>query len=542
MADVVSEVPDGPVAAAEGCRVPPSEAGDGEDNITATAGTDDKVSIHEILEGMTNEFNKGVSPAKHADNIDDTAVVADVVSQSTTPLSPSSMVADQASKDENQKQGDTGEATAVNSEDAVVEPASEENHKDEDDGKQESLKKDNGIPRIVLTFRTIDENTDHGKKTKISSCSSNLTLVPDELANCDQIGGVSVKIENSDDNSDTVEEPSVEEIKAEEPAKETESKDVTENKVEDTKEEVSNAQSAVEEKIETAKSNPESNNVEAELAEGTEQRETTAPVTRKRRTGRPRLRALRFLFAFPLFAFISLHTFRKIHILSLVLFRLFSDSMEEQPCPKRSARRLCKESLKSTVLESAMARKEKSNYTEVNMQCKKRKYNKPGRPKKLIPGRDQVKPVQTKLSDMRHQEADTSLLTDSGLSATDSLLESSRNSIASLSENNSISDNVNEDSLMYSSSEFADMPKLSPMTRSSDPQTKLSNSIGSPGSDDIPLADIEKPFLKPATAGRPKRERGRPRGSTQAARKIAKADLYEGGVKYLHTFVVVSCR
>lgn len=206
--------------------------------------------------------------------------------------------------------------------------------------------------------------------------------------------------------------------------------------------------------------------------------------------------------------------------------------MEEQPCPKRSARRLCKESLKSTVLESAMARKEKSNYTEVNMQCKKRKYSKPGRPKKLIPGRDQAKPLQMRLSEMRHQEADTSLLTDS-VSATDNMLDSSRNSITSLSESNSINDSVNEDSLMYSSSEFADMPKLSPMTRSSDPQTKLSNSIGSPGSDDIPLADIEKPFLKPATAGRPKRERGRPRGSTQAARKIAKVDVYEGGVKYL---------
>lgn len=224
---------------------------------------------------------------------------------------------------------------------------------------------------------------------------------------------------------------------------------------------------------------------------------------------------------------------------NLVFSCVFSDSMEEQPCPKRSARRLCKESLKSTVLESAMARKEKSNYTE-DMQRKKRKYNRPGRPKKLIPGRDPVKPVQMRLSDIRHQEADTSLLSDSGVSAPESIFDSSRNSATSLSENNSINDSINEDSLTYSSSEFADMPKLSPMTRSSDSQIKLSNSIGSPGSDDIPLADIEKPFLKPATAGRPKRERGRPRGSTQAARKIAKADVYDGGRKYLHTFRVVS--
>ncbi|XP_025161946.1 histone-lysine N-methyltransferase EHMT2 isoform X3 [Harpegnathos saltator] len=470
MADVVSEVSDGTVAAVEGCRVPPSsttEAGDNED-IAPDENLDDKVSIHEILEEEVK----------------------------TTPLSPPKIV-NEVSKDE-KEQNDISKEAAVNPGEVVAQPVLDENHKAQDDsstGKQETLKKDNGIPRIVLTFRTIDENTDHGKKTKISSCSSNLTLVPDELVNCDQIGGVSVKIENSDDNFDTVEEPSAEEGKVEEQrTKEAESKWVNENKIEDTrKEELSNAQSFTEEKAETTKSN----SVE-EHAEGTEQREIAAPVTRKRRTGRPRLRAL-------------------------------SDSIEERPCPKRSARRLCKESLKSTVLESAMARKEKSNYTEVHMQCKKRKYNKPGRPKKLIPGKDQIKPVQMKLSDIRHQEADTILLSDSGVSTSENMVDSSRNSTTSLSENNSINDTGNEDSLMYSSSEFADMPKLSPMTRSSDLQTKLSNSVGSPGSDDIPLADIEKPFLKPATAGRPKRERGRPRGSTQAARKIAKADIYEDG-------------
>lgn len=204
---------------------------------------------------------------------------------------------------------------------------------------------------------------------------------------------------------------------------------------------------------------------------------------------------------------------------------IFSDKNphdEEPPCPKRSARRLCKESVKSTVLESAMARKEKSNYTE---EFKKRKYNKPGRPKKIVPGKDQIKQTQMKLSDVR-QEIETS---DSNINIAEStMLESSRNS--SLSENN-VNDSVIEDSQSFSS-DFEGMPKLSPMTRSSESQSKLSNSIGSPSSDDIPLADIQKPFLKPATqpAVRPKRERGRPRGSTQAARKIAKADLYEGDV------------
>lgn len=210
------------------------------------------------------------------------------------------------------------------------------------------------------------------------------------------------------------------------------------------------------------------------------------------------------------------------------VFLIFSDSVpqdEEPPGPKRSARRLCKESLKSTVLESAMARKEKSNYTEEHLQFKKRKYSKPGRPKKLVLGKDQIKQTQIKPSDVR-QEAETSLLSDGNISTSEnSMLESSCNTI--LSEN--MNDSVVEDTQSFSS-DFDGMPKLSPMTRSSESQIKLGNSIGSPGSDDVPLADIQKPFLKPATASRPKRERGRPRGSTQAARKIAKADSYEGDV------------
>lgn len=349
MADVVSEVPDGAVAAAEGCRVPPSstmEAGDSED-IAADGSADDKVSIHEILEGMTNEFNKGVSPTKHVDNIDDTAVATEEVSQSTRLLSPSKVV-EEISKDEKKEQDDTGEVVTVNSEGTCepVESMSEENHKGEDDGstgKQETLKKDNSIPRIVLTFRTIDENTDHGKKTKISSCSSNLTLVPDELANCDQIGGVSVKIENSDDNFDSVEESLAGEVKVEEPAKEAESKNVTENKVEDTMEELSNVQPSVE-KTEIAKNNPESNNIEAEFAEGTEQRENAAPVTRKRRTGRPRLRALRFFFVFTLFVFVIsvcqdiLHMIYVNLVLSAFLVILWRSNLVPSVQPEDSAR------------------------------------------------------------------------------------------------------------------------------------------------------------------------------------------------------------
>lgn len=182
--------------------------------------------------------------------------------------------------------------------------------------------------------------------------------------------------------------------------------------------------------------------------------------------------------------------------------------------------------MKSTVLESAMARKEKSNYTE---EFKKRKYNKPGRPKKIIPGKDQMKQTSVKLSDVR-QEMETSLTSDSINTAENTILESSRNT----SIENSVNDSIVEDSQSFLS-DFEGMPKLSPMTRSSESQIKLGNSISSPSSDDIPLADIQKPFLKPATqpAIRPRRERGRPRGSTQAARKIAKADLYEGNVMFI---------
>lgn len=173
-----------------------------------------------------------------------------------------------------------------------------------------------------------------------------------------------------------------------------------------------------------------------------------------------------------------------------------------------------------------MARKEKSNYTEENLQFKKqRKYSKPGRPKKVVQSKDQSKQLQVKPPDIR-QEAETSV-SDGNITVSElnSTLECSRNS--SMSESNA-NDTVLDESQSFSS-DFDGMPKLSPMIKSSESQTKLSNSISSPTSDDIPLADIEKPFLKPAT-GRPKRERGRPRGS-QAARKIAKADSFEGTKK-----------
>lgn len=338
MADVTSPEGDNGLVAAtpEGCRAPLlTETGgaNGEEDMATVAAdnnrvVDDKVSIHEILEGMTNEFNKGVSPTKNNDN--DKMGMEETV---TSPL-PSKIV-DEASKEE-REHDDVSEEAAEKPEDVATSETLEENHKGEEEslaGKQETIKKDNNIPRIVLTFRTIDENTDHGKKTKISSCSSNLTLVPDELANCDQIGGVSVKIETSDENSDVVEESQAEESQAEESQvkesqveepqseksqteepKKKESTKVTEPKTvdEDKKETIevkhnSDTEFPSQKKPETAKNNAENSNVKTTFIEGAVQQETTAPVTRKRRIGRPRLRALRFFvfFLLTIFAYLD---------------------------------------------------------------------------------------------------------------------------------------------------------------------------------------------------------------------------------------------
>lgn len=550
MADVTSSEGDNRlVVTAENCRATAAKGigDDGEEDKTTTEN-----SIYEILESMTNEFNKSVC------SVNNEKVETE---KAATPSLPLKVVYE---KSKEEKKSDViNEETASTQEVSVL----EENHKSGEDSstdKPEPVKKDGGLTRIVLTFRTIDENTDHGKKTKISSCS-NLTLVPDELVNCDQFGGVSVKIENSDENledsnvrkeseteesqSDKTKEAESEEkeeiIKAkefveekestneQESTKEIESKTIETDQVEDAVEKSNgDAQSQTQEKSETVENNVESNNVEAVLAEATEQQEPilpTPPITRKRRAGRPRLRALRF-FYFSLLLLLAKH-FKYIFLKSLFLSNVFSESIpqdEEQPGPKRSARRLSKESLKSTVLESAIARKEKSNYTEEH--SKKRKYSKPGRPKKVVQAKDQTKQgkdqTQAKLSDVR-QDLETSLLSDNISTPESSMLESSHNT--------TLSDNINDSIIEDSQSDFDGMPKLSPMTRNSDTQNKLNNSIGSPESDDIPLADIEKPFLKPATSGRPKRERGRPRGSNnQGARKIAKSDAYEGDIMSIY--------
>ncbi|KAG7196630.1 hypothetical protein KM043_015978 [Ampulex compressa] len=466
----------------EGCQ----DRVEDEDIVVKRVG--DKASIQQILEGMTNEFNKNVSPVKSAEvSRHEINEAAETEKSTPTMIDEDSITADDPEVIEKL------EEVAIDGPiQTVDEPTVDENQKEEEiGGKQETAKKDNGIPRIVLTFRTIDENTDHGKKTKISSCSSNLTLVPDELANCDQIGGVSVKIENSDENSDAVEKSDSEEGRVEVVAKVPASNVAEEPKEKVVEEKGEVTEPPVEKKNDLIQEKEKSDVVDELTMEPVERTEPIVSTTRKRRTGRARLRTI-------------------------------SNYAEEHPGPKRSARRLCKESLKSTVLESAMARKEKSNYTEEHLQFKKqRKYNKPGRPKKVIPGKEPVKQLQIKASEVSQEPEVPNSDGIIGMSDLKANLESSKTPVLLESSSGEMS----LDESQSFSSDFDGMPKLSPMNKNTESQTKLNNSIASPISEDTPLAEIEKPFLKPATS-RPKRERGRPRGS-QAARKIAKVDLFE---------------
>ena len=168
--------------------------------------SNEKLSIQQILEGMTNEFNKTGSK-KTVDlgkRVNRTEVVTCKEKEKPQVKVPEENV--RATRAHKCISAHDEELRIKMIKENLLEKKSDKSKKDDDTtGKQDNVnKKDGNIPRIVLTFRTIDENTDHGKKTKISSCASNLSLVPDELVNCDQIGGVSVKIENFDEVCENV--------------------------------------------------------------------------------------------------------------------------------------------------------------------------------------------------------------------------------------------------------------------------------------------------------------------------------------------------
>ena len=206
----------------KGCQ---KEEGEEEEMVSDTG--EGKVCIQQILQEMTNEFNRGVNPFQHEKNDGLEKSNGEAMSQQEI----FEVRVDESGKEEiNSSVKDLIEKS--------VEEAQYHEHKETKEimknqsaNEECHLKKD-GVPRIVLTFRTIDEDTDYGKKTKISSLSSNLTLVPDELVNCNQIGGVSVKIE-TDENSDFVHKSYAEESKVDNDKKK-EIRDVEKNEKEGT--------------------------------------------------------------------------------------------------------------------------------------------------------------------------------------------------------------------------------------------------------------------------------------------------------------------
>ncbi|XP_043464292.1 histone-lysine N-methyltransferase EHMT2 isoform X2 [Leptopilina heterotoma] len=480
-------------SALEGCQDGESEV---EDTLERTS--EDNVSIQQILQEMTNEFNRGVSPKqtfekdcpnKELPSPEDFEVILkdDGKMGKATKTTKLAKVPNQLPKDVSEKSGQESKD--------ILKTSEGNNEVKENQDAKEAFKKDSNIPRIVLTFRTIDENTDSGKKTKISSCSSNLALVPDELANCTQIGGVSVKIETSEEYLDSADKSDTEEAKVEGEIKVV-NKDLDNDKTE------------VEEVEEGAQSELLVDSDEVPLEKTDESRDVSLsePVAEKELETNS--------------TFIKKQRKRRL--------RITSDVVEGAPSPKRSARRMCKEPLKSTVLESAIARKEKSNYTEEHLQFKPiRKYNKPGRPKKILPTKEVAKQINSKVAEADNESDNNTVEGNNSINEVNMSQDASKNWSANESSTSDLTINDSQ----YSGTDFDEMPKLSPILKNTDSaQIKSGNSTKTAITDDAAtMSDNDKPFLKPAI-GKTKRERGRPKGSL-GARKIAKSDSFEGSTE-----------
>ncbi|XP_051167228.1 histone-lysine N-methyltransferase EHMT2 [Leptopilina boulardi] len=483
----------------EGCQDVESEV---EDMLERTS--EDNVSIQQILQEMTNEFNRGVSPKQ--------SVERDCSNKQELP-SPENfdvILKDDVKISKAAKNVKLGKITnLVNSSGKLTKDISEKSGQElkdnlktnecneikENQDAKESFKKDTNIPRIVLTFRTIDENTDSGKKTKISSCSSNLTLVPDELVNCNQIGGVSVKIETSEEYSDCIDKSDNEEGKVEKTIETINKKNVDNEKNEEDINEGGQSEHLDSDQVPLVYKIDENRDADVSFSEPTADKEFENNST-----------------------FIKKQRKRRLRVASHVI--------EGAPSPKRSARRMCKESLKSTVLESAIARKEKSNYTEEHLQFKPiRKYNKPGRPKKILSTKEVSKQIHSKVTETDNESDNNTVEGNNSSNEINLSQENSKN--WSINESSTSDLTINDS--QNSCTEFDGMPKLSPILKNTDSsQTKSGNSIKNSITDDVAsMSDNDKPFLKPVI-GKTKRERGRPKGSL-GARKIAKSDSFEDG-------------
>jgi euchromatic histone-lysine N-methyltransferase len=204
---------------------------------------------------------------------------------------------------------------------------------------------------------------------------------------------------------------------------------------------------------------------------------------------------------------------------------------------KRSARRLSKESPKSTVLESAMARKEKSNYTEENT---KRKYSRPGRPKKLIPDKKDTLPKLNPLDPSKLVSNKKDTLPKLNPLDPSKFIADKKDSLPKLSpldpsKNIPIDNDISCINLDDSrkTNKYEGMPKLTPIIKSCEIiQSKFSDQINDDNNmkDESFLKNVDESFLKPVSM-KTKREKGRLK-SNGTARKIAKGGVFEGTLFY----------
>lgn len=420
----------------------------------------DKLSIQQILEGMTNEFNKAPGKKKPADGS------IKKITQNKTEKSHIKVVEDAVPKVPKsspkvsarpslQNNHDKEEAVKVVSEKApeekTIEKPANGGGGEEPVCKHEAANKN----RIVLTFKTIDEKTDNGKKTKISSCPSNLTLVPEEL-HCNP-GGVSVRIEN-------FEEPNGDTSKAHTNGDKSQKligKVKSSNEVMDT-------------------SLPYENHRDIEILEklGLEKLETRKLKQRNHDTGL-----------------------------------------------KRSARRLSKESPNSTVLESAMARKEKFNYT---VETIKRKYTKPGRPKKLTPEKKEL----PKLNPI-----DPTKLTQSSPDKKPAMPKlCPLNSLKKIYPTGNDGQSASLDSLPRPN-KYEGMPKLTPIIKSCEiiqPMTQYTEVTDTSSMKSTVVSkDLNEVFLKPIPKKANEKSRPKVQQVKRGASQILNGKKIENGIEFM---------
>lgn len=450
-----------------------------EDEEMATTTLSDRVNVKQILEGMTNKFNNSMNKknddTENKINVDKTDAIDNNTDNEKINYNNKKNDNTKLIENKNKKLSDCNDVNddEIDKTDEIINKDTIDKNKDNEllGGKQQESKKDGNIQRIVLTFRTIDETTDNGKKTKISSCGSNLSLVPDELGHCDKIGGVSVKIEhsndeigtnvvvkkNDDNNKVENKEINLKNSQEQETTKEETPlvDDVDNNKKEDCEKNIKNNGAIEDSKMKNdAVEEINKDTVKTDGNNGGE-----ALVTRKRK------------------------------------YKCRSrESIVNAPEPKRSARRSSKEAF--SVLESAMARKEKSYYTEES----KRKYTKPCKPKKVSNTKEKESSKQAKSAAVTRGEI---------------------NSDNNATLNNSITTNSTDttnDKSKKSNTDFDGMPKLSPMVKKNQNNDSKNDLVNN---DDVNL-DNNKPFLRPVT-GKNKRERARARGG-YVSRKLIKSE------------------